>query len=158
MAWPTVEQLGPPPVDPRFVFEPLGPEHNERDHAAWMSSIEHIQATAGFSPLGEWPVAMTLEQNLGDLQMHAAEFAAGEAYAYSVIDPSTSEVVGCVYIDPDRQAPVDEGDSARATVRSWVRADRAELDEPVASAVAAWLRDTSVFASVRWPGRPGLTS
>jgi hypothetical protein len=29
------------------VLEPLGPEHNEADHAAWMSSIEHIHASPG---------------------------------------------------------------------------------------------------------------
>ena len=32
-----------------FVLEPLGPQHNEADHAAWMSSIEHIHAIPGFS-------------------------------------------------------------------------------------------------------------
>jgi hypothetical protein len=25
----------------QFHLEPLGPEHNQADHAAWMSSIEH---------------------------------------------------------------------------------------------------------------------
>ena len=28
-----------------FVLEPLGPEHNEADHAAWMSSIDQIHAS-----------------------------------------------------------------------------------------------------------------
>jgi hypothetical protein len=160
MPWPTVDQLGPPPADRRFVFEPLGPDHNERDHHAWMSSIDHIRATPGFRAAdgddGGWPVAMTLEQNLGDLQMHAAEFANGEAYAYSVVDPTSHEVVGCLYVDPDPAAAAIDG--ARAMVKSWVRVDRAELDEPVAAAVAAWLRDSGVFQSVRWPGRPTLTS
>ena len=31
---------------PSFRLEPLGPEHNERDHEAWMSSIYHIRAIA----------------------------------------------------------------------------------------------------------------
>ena len=26
----------------RFVLEPLGPQHNERDYEAWTSSMEHI--------------------------------------------------------------------------------------------------------------------
>src|SRR6185295_8671575 len=30
----------------RFRLEPLGPQHNAADHAAWTSSIEHIRATA----------------------------------------------------------------------------------------------------------------
>jgi hypothetical protein len=37
-----------------FVLEPLAPEHNERDYAAWMSSIEHIRATPGFEDWS-WP-------------------------------------------------------------------------------------------------------
>jgi hypothetical protein len=30
---------------PQFVLEPLGPEHNEQDFAAWTSSMDHIIAT-----------------------------------------------------------------------------------------------------------------
>ena len=33
---------------PGFRMEPLGPEHNERDHDAWMSSIDHIWKTPDF--------------------------------------------------------------------------------------------------------------
>jgi hypothetical protein len=160
MPWPAVEALGPPPADPRFVLEPLGPEHNERDHVAWMSSIDHIRATPGFrasdGDKGGWPVAMTLDQNMDDLQMHAAEFANGEAYAYSVIDPASNDVIGCLYVDPDPEAASTDG--AQAMVKSWVRADRAELDEPLAAAVAAWLGGSGAFQAVRWPGRPALTS
>jgi hypothetical protein len=36
-------------IGPGFRLEPLGPQHNESDHEAWMSSIEHIHATPGFS-------------------------------------------------------------------------------------------------------------
>ena len=50
-----------------FVLEALGPEHNERDHAAWSSSIEHIRATDGFVG-GRWPHPMSLEENLADLR------------------------------------------------------------------------------------------
>jgi hypothetical protein len=28
-----------------FRLEPLGPEHNEDDYRAWMSSIDHIKST-----------------------------------------------------------------------------------------------------------------
>jgi len=48
---------------PGFRMEPLGPQHNERDHDAWMSSIDHIRGTPDF-PDGNWPTAMTLESNL----------------------------------------------------------------------------------------------
>jgi hypothetical protein len=45
-------------VTDRFHLEPLGPQHNEADHAAWMSSIEHIRSTPGFADgeqgLADW--------------------------------------------------------------------------------------------------------
>jgi hypothetical protein len=31
-----------------FHLEPLGPRHHHADHAAWMSSIEHICSTPGY--------------------------------------------------------------------------------------------------------------
>jgi hypothetical protein len=140
-----------------FVLVPLGPEHNDSDHAAWSGSIEHIHATPGFTAAlwqgDEWPYPMSAEANLVDLQMHAREFAAGEAFAYTVLDGDGDgdggwgEVIGCVYIDPD-----DTG-AADAMVRCWVRADRADLDQSLAAAVRTWLRTDWPFASVRFPGR-----
>ena len=136
-----------------FVLEPLGPEHNDSDHAAWSGSIEHIHATPGFvAELWQgdrWPFPMSSEQNLADLQMHASEFAAREAFAYTVLDGdgAAGEVIGCVYIDPDETGAAD------AKVRCWVRADLAHLDQPLADAVRSWLRTDWPFASVRFPGR-----
>ena len=121
-------------VRERFRLEPLGPQHNESDLAAWSSSIDHIRSTAGFAS-GGWPPpdGMSLEQNLADLVRHAADFGAREGFTFTVLDPGTDEVIGCVYIYPTRSEDHD------VQVRSWVRADVAELDEPLAVAVADWL-------------------
>jgi hypothetical protein len=122
-------------VTDRFRLEPLGPRHNDADHAAWTSSIEHIRATPGY-PDGDWPPSdgMSLEANLSDLLRHAADFAAGKGFTFTVLDPADSDVViGCVYLYPSTSATHD------VTVRSWVRADRAELDVPLADAVAEWI-------------------
>ena len=64
-------------VSDQFRLEPLGPEHNEADHAAWTSSIAHIRSTPGFSD-GNWPPpeGMSLDRNLDDLRRHAADFEA----------------------------------------------------------------------------------
>ncbi|WP_432478825.1 GNAT family N-acetyltransferase [Nocardioides sp. GXQ0305] len=118
----------------RFVLEPLGPQHNEADLAAWTSSIEHIHATPGY-PDDSWPPVggMSLEANLADLRRHADDFAAGRGFTFTVLDPADrTDVIGCVYLYP----PERGGD---VVVQSWVRADRADLDEPLADAVAAWL-------------------
>lgn len=115
----------------RLVLEPLGPEHNDDDYEAWTSSLEHIRATPGFEGRG-WPREMTPEENRGDLERHAVDFAARTGFTYTVLDLDGS-VVGCVYI-----YPADDG-AHDASVRSWVRADRAELDQPLRRAVSTWL-------------------
>ena len=124
-----------------FVLEPLGLEHNERDYDAWSSSIDHIHGTPGFAGR-RWPQPMSPAENLADLETHRAEFDARTAFAYSVLDPRTDNVIGCVYIDPD------EAQAGGVTVRSWVRVTHADLDEPLREAVMDWLEHDWPFASI----------
>jgi hypothetical protein len=132
----------------RFVLEPLGPQHNERDYAAWTSSIEEIHALPAFTD-SRWPEMMTLAENLGDLERHARDFVERTGFTYTVLDPTDNDVIGCVYIYPEKDGP-------GAQVRSWMRADRLELDVPLAEAVATWLSDWP-FSRVRYVGRPDLS-
>jgi RimJ/RimL family protein N-acetyltransferase len=129
-----------------FVLAPLGPEHNEQDYDAWTSSMEHIRATPGY-PDGSWPREMTLEQNRADLQRHADDFRNRRGFTYTVLDATSLEVIGCVYIYPWRD---DEYD---ASARSWVRASRAELDVPLWRAVTEWLASDWPFATVEYAPR-----
>jgi hypothetical protein len=132
-------------VAEHFVLEPLGPEHNEDDHEAWSSSIEHIRATPGF-PDGRWPRPMTLEENRADLERHAGDFAARSGFTYTVLDPSSRGVIGCVYIYPDKDGAAD------AEVTSWVRATRAESDAPLRELVSRWLVEAWPFERVSYAG------
>lgn len=132
---------------PGFRLEPLGAAHNERDHEAWMSSIEHIVATPGSETWrGSWPVPMSLEDNLADLNGHAKEFAERVAFAYSILDGD--DVVGCLYIKPTDL----EGHDAEVT--SWVRASRPELDRVVWAAVTDWLAMSWPFTNPYYAPRP----
>jgi hypothetical protein len=127
-----------------FVLEPLGPVHKKRDHDAWSSSIDHIHVTPGF--VGRrWPQPMSLAENLADLEQHRAEFDARTAFAYSVLDSRTDDVIGCVYMDPD------ETQAGGVTVRSWVRVTHADLDEPLREAVMDWLERDWPLTSVSTP-------
>lgn len=76
---------------------------------------------------------MSLEDNARDLRRHEADFAACKGFTFTVLDPEDGDVVGCVYLYP----PEREGHDV--TVQSWVRADRQDLDVPLANKVAAWL-------------------
>lgn len=80
-----------------FALEPLGPEHNGPDYAAWTSSLEHIAATPGF-PWGTWPREMTSDENRADLERHAEDFRTRKGFTYTVLDPASRDVIGCVYI------------------------------------------------------------
>lgn len=132
-------------VTEAFRLEPLGPEHNEGDYRAWMSSIEHIRSTPGFADWS-WPREMTPAENLGDLRRHADDFAARSGFTYTVL--ADEQIVGCVYIYPLADAP------GGADVRSWVCAERASLDVPLYEAVSAWLREAWPFAAITYAPRP----
>ena len=54
---------------------------------------------------------------------------------------------GCLYIYPAK-------DGGGAQVRSWVRADVAELDAPLHAAVSRWLAERWPFERVTYAERP----
>jgi hypothetical protein len=122
----------------------LGPQHNLADYNAWNSSSAHISSTPGFESR-RWPHPMSLQENRADLEQHARDFEQRVGFTYTVLDQG-GDVVGCVYIYPDDQDP-----SVDARVRSWVRADRADWDQPLAELVTRWLEGPEwPFAVVRY--------
>ena len=133
-------------VTEQFRLEPLGPQHNAGDYEAWMSSIDHIRTTPGFQGR-TWPdPGMTLEENLADLQRHAEDFTQHSGFTYTVLASGSDRIIGCVYIYPS-------GSADSADVRSWVRADQADLDAAVHDAVLAWLNDAWPFTAISYAPR-----
>jgi RimJ/RimL family protein N-acetyltransferase len=129
-----------------FHLEPLGEQHNVRDHAAWMSSINHIRSTPGFSPEEEpnWPVAMTLQRNAEDLARHARDFRERRGFTYSILEDH--EVIGCIYIYPSRRGH-------DAEVSSWVRESHAESDAAIREELARWIDEVWPFTNAFYAGR-----
>jgi RimJ/RimL family protein N-acetyltransferase len=130
----------------QFVLEPLGPEHNDADYAAWTSSLEHIRATPGWED-SRWPRELTSDENRADLQRHADDFRDRTGFTYTVLDPASGDVIGCVYAYPPREGAAD------AHVHSWVRASHAELDVPLWRTVSEWLASDWPFRSVDYARR-----
>jgi hypothetical protein len=128
-----------------FLLEPLGPQHNEDDYDAWSSSIEHIRATRGYAD-SRWPRPMTLDENRADLERHARDFAARSGFTYTVLDPDTRGVIGCLYIYPDTQGEHD------AVVQSWVRATHADRDAALRALVSRWLAEVWPFERISYAG------
>jgi hypothetical protein len=121
-----------------FRLEPLRPEHNERDYAAWTSSIDHIRRSPGYDKSGNWPRKMSLDENGADLERHARDFVNRAGFTFTVLNPS-DDVAGCVYV-----YPADDG-VHDARVLSWVRESEAEHDAAFRRAIADWL------TSDAWP-------
>lgn len=145
---PFVDPAFEPPAGldtPDVRLRPLGPEHNVSDFAAWSSSVEHIHATPGWEG-SDWPMPMTLEANLADLERHAADFVARVGFTFTVLAPDADEVIGCVYIYP-------AADGVGAHVRSWVRVADAHLDAALYAAVTAWLEQAWPFRRVDYATR-----
>jgi ribosomal protein S18 acetylase RimI-like enzyme len=141
----------PAPATDRFKLEPLGPQHNDSDYEAWSSSVEHIHATPGYET-SSWPDERNIDDNLRDLQGHADDFENGIGFTYTVIDPATEDVIGCVYIYPAKSEEHD------ARVQSWVTVSRAALDVPLWERVRDWLANQWPFERVDYAERSNKTS
>jgi hypothetical protein len=106
-----------------LVLEPLGPEHSEQDYDAWTSSMEHIAATPGY-PDGSWPREMTPDENRADLERHADDFRNRKGFTYTVLDPSSRDVIGAstsIRCPVATTTPVRSRGCGRATLTSTSR-------------------------------------
>jgi hypothetical protein len=131
---------------------PAGLEHERfrlrmltvRDVDADFEAINERVAPDG-TPKGAH--GLTLEQNLIDLGWHQKEFQIRHSFAYTVVTPDESRVLGCVYVYPD--------DDADARVHLWVRRDAWEdgLDPVLEAAVRAWIARDWPFERVNWGNR-----
>lgn len=102
---PRTATLGP------FALEPLAPRHVDEDYAVVMASAEVLEGLFDHP----WPEGLTLERNLEDLERHAREFDAGQAFAW-IVRAEDAGYLGCAYVNP---VP---GERGRARVVTWMRA------------------------------------
>jgi uncharacterized protein len=124
----------------RFRLRMLSVSDVDRDFEAIVDRVASDGTHRG-SP------GLTREQNLVDLGWHEKEFQLRRSFAYTVVAPDESRVLGCVYVDPD--------EAADARVRLWVRREEWEagLDSVLEQAVRSWIAEAWPFEHVRWPER-----
>ena len=91
----------------------------------------------------------TFLENLADLGWHEVEFRIRRSFAYTVVRPDESEVIGCVYLDPPRD---DEHD---VEVKLWVtgKAWDEGIDGDLESAVRDWVERAWPFERPLWRDR-----
>lgn len=117
-----------------------------KDYDAVMTSVDHLKT---IWPGGRWPEGLTLEQDLIDLGWHQKEFQMRRSFAYTVVTPSESRVVGCVYIEPAHKPGYD------AVVCLWARESELAggLETRLYGAVKGWIEKEWPFNTVAFPGR-----
>lgn len=117
-----------------------------KDFDAVVTSTAHLKSVF---PGDDWPEGLTLEQNLIDLGWHQKEFQNRSSFAYTVVTPDESRVIGCVYINPTRKRGHD------AVVYLWARQSELAggLEERLTAAVKQWIAKDWPFANAMYPGR-----
>lgn len=128
---------------PDFRLRMLAAADAEADYDAVMASQARLRAG---SPHG-WPrEGFTLAENLADLERHEQEFHDRVAFAYTMVRPDESEVLGCVYINPP-----EPGDGHDAQAYMWVRDEHhPALTGTLFAQVRDWLDRDWPFESVRY--------
>src|SRR3954452_15077350 len=132
-----------------FLLRPLRAADVDLDYEAVMATQEVLRRGSG----GKWPRPdFTLEENLADLQGHEADFHARRGFTYTVMDPTETRCLGCVYAYPLEDEDRGGVPDYEAVVWFWVRPDgvAADLDRRLLAALIPWLRDDFDFVRVRF--------
>jgi hypothetical protein len=138
-------QVPPTLETPEFRLRMLTVNDLVKDYDAVMTSVAHCKTIWR----GKWPEGLTIEQNLIDLGWHQKEFQTRRSFAYTVVHPSESKVLGCAYIEPTHKRGYD------AEVYLWARQSELEggLEERLYMAIRTWIASHWPFKSVGFPGR-----
>lgn len=131
----------------RLRLRPLTIGDAVKDYDAVTTSETRLRTV--YDPGGEWPLGLTLEQNIIELGWHQTEFQLRTSFAYTVVGLDESRVLGCMYIYPSLKADHD------VEISMWVRESEADsgLDEHLYDTVRHWIADAWPFRNPVYPGR-----
>lgn len=118
-----------------------------KDYDAVMTSIDHLKE---MYPTSSWPSKdLTFEQDLIDLGWHQKEFQMRSSFAYTVVSPDETEVIGCLYINPTTKGDYE------ARISMWIRTSMLDkgLDSILFNSVKEWIEKDWPFKKVAYPGR-----
>jgi hypothetical protein len=124
----------------RFRLRMLTVDDVEQDFDAINDRVNHRgESRPAFVP--------TVRLNLVDLGWHQKEFELRRSFAYTVVAPDESQVLGCVYVDPS--------ETHDARVWLWVRKSAWDdgLDPVLEAAVREWIATRWAFERVTFGER-----
>jgi hypothetical protein len=115
----------------RFRLRKLTVDDVVQDFDAICSRVDHLGTS-------QPPFVPTIELNLVDLGWHQKEFELRRSFAYTVVAPDESEVLGCVYLYPS--------ETHDAQIKLWVR--QSAWDDGLDPVLEATVRE---WVATRWP-------
>jgi hypothetical protein len=132
-----------------FLLRPILASDADLDYEAVMESKEFLRKWEQSS----WPEDdFTVEANREDLDKLERRHTAGESFTYTVMNPTETQCLGCVYMFP-LDAPVftrtqisaingAQWSEYEAAVYFWIRESRLadELDRRLLDAIGPWLK------------------
>jgi hypothetical protein len=136
-----------------FLIRPLRASDVALDYDAVISSRAELLLGSGST----WPrEGFTLEENLADLQRHEQEHHDRVAFTYTIMNPSETECLGCLYIVPLEKLIGHDGASGEylsentAYASFWVRQSRLadHLDRRLLQALIPWFQNEWAFSYV----------
>jgi hypothetical protein len=112
-----------------------------------VKDFEAINERVDHEGVPQPPFVDTVSLNLVDLGWHQREFDLRRSFAYTVVTPDESRVLGCVYLNPS--------ETHDARVRLWVRRSAFEdgLDPVLEGAVREWVATCWPFERVTFQER-----
>lgn len=130
-----------------FILKPLTISAVIKDYDAVMSSVEHLKGLMGKED--DWPLGLTIEDNLIDLGWHQREFTLRHSFAYSVMSLDQDICLGCCYIYPSNQIRFD------VQAFYWIRKEYLlkGLEIRLGLIFQSWLKTDWPFAKIEFPGR-----
>ena len=129
----------------KFILLPLTVNNLIKDYDAVMASVKHLKGLMGDTD--DWPVGLTIEENLIDLGWHQREFSLKHSFAYSVMSLNREVYLGCCYIYPSITPKFD------AQAYYWIRQEylATGLEARLGFEFKNWLQADWPFQSVNFP-------
>ena len=141
-------------VTNEFLIRPLLATDVELDYAAVMESKEILRKWEQSS----WPEDdFTLAGNLKDLQRHEREHINRESFTFTVMNPTETECLGCIYIFPRTARWLSQAETTsigdtdwtdyEAVILFWIRQSRLieSMDRKLLDVVRPWFEQEWTF-------------
>jgi hypothetical protein len=141
-------------VTNEFLIQPLLATDVELDYAAVMESKEILRKWEQSS----WPEDnFTLADNLKDLERHEREHIHRESFTFTVMNPTETECLGCIYIFPStarwlsqaEMTSIGDADWANyeAVILFWIRQSRLTeaMDRKLLDVLRPWFEQAWTF-------------